>query len=78
MPESLHDDFFLSADGLRFLQWVARSHERGEAWADLNDAPACVTIEQLGWLLLIDLDGARVRLTDFGWDALANLIEEAS
>jgi hypothetical protein len=67
----------LSEEAVRLLQWVARGHEQGQEWVRWDGDPPCDSWKPLTWLLLVEHDGSAFRLTDFGWDALGNLIEVA-
>jgi hypothetical protein len=68
-------DLPLSTESVEWLQALARLHEQGHEWVAALDAWPSECFRPCCWLGLVERDEDRFRLTRFGWDALANLIE---
>jgi hypothetical protein len=71
-PESLP----LSGESVAWMQRLAREHEAGAEWVSFTEVAPSECFRPLLWMGLVEQDDISFRLTDTGWWALANVIED--
>lgn len=65
----------LSGDSVEWMQRLAHEHEEGVVWVSFIDVKPSECFRPLLWIGLVEQNDISFRLTDFGWWALANLVE---
>jgi hypothetical protein len=71
------DTLPLSGESVRWMQRLAREHEAGVALVSFVDVQPSECFRPLIWMGLVEREDILFRLTDLGWWALANAIEDA-
>lgn len=74
---SAYDSMPLSGESIEWLQRLAREHEAGIPWVSFEDVAVPEAFRPLIWLKLVEQDDISFRLTDFGYWALGNVVENA-
>lgn len=68
----------LSGGSVKWMQRLARQHEAGHGWVPARAAWPSDCFQPLIWMGLVeqsDIHFASFRLTDLGWWALGNVVE---
>lgn len=71
------DSLPLSGESVRWMQRLAREHETGREWVSFEDVAPSECFRPLVWMTLVEQDDICFRLTDLGWWALGNVVEDA-
>jgi hypothetical protein len=66
----------LSGDSVAWMQHLARKHESGHGWVSFTEVAPSECFRPLVWMGLVEQNDVSFRLTDDGWWALGNLIED--
>lgn len=69
------DTLPLSGESVEWMQRLAREHEAGNAWVSFEDVAPSECFRPLVWMELVERADISFRLTDLGWWALANVVE---